>query len=545
MGNSSKLGVGAVVKFKLKDVIVRPNAPTEVSEWLQSTGVERHRWNVVKWRGRLTGRRRGDRTRTNNETFIFRMHPERNPPLNIDSVDVDGHEEWNTAVEIEVVHTRTAICKNGEAPLANRTWFPRRAPESRVTSAASNRSTADEASQLVGPGSRALTHRNSAVNGMRDNDYDLATPSSTSTAETPTTSADDDHEYELRTARTFQPPLEQPALVVDADSDAVSENGGGGDDFVVWDPMGETNDRSVVQDHREVLMANDGSVLNMRPQMRLSGGRPQSEMVEIDYFLHFLPKAWIENEMLPAMNETAAATLDPDPQVTFDDILQLLGVLMYYSSLTLTSFHEMWSTAGLDALYRPQCLPIGKYISRARCERVMRLFDCLRPGEREDDVHPIKGVLKMIDAFNKHFSACFMPGWATCLDKSTLVTASNRDPLKVRACLDICHTSCRKKCFSNSAHLQGYHPEKPTSSAALYHTMACGLSKVIYWMEVLIPQQYSLDYQTVEREFSDGCFPMAPKTCALVLRATQSIWHTHRLVIMDPGFTGLSVVVRT
>jgi len=79
----------------------------------------------------------------------------------------------------------------------------------------------------------------------------------------------------------------------------------------------------------------------------------------------------------------------------------------------------------------------------------------------------------------------------------------------------------------------------------LYHTMACGLSKVIFWMEVLIPKDYVEKYQAVQREFVHNHFPMAPKTCALVLRATSSIWHTHRLVVMPAGFTGLSVVVRS
>lgn len=36
--------------------------------------------------------------------------------------------------------------------------------------------------------------------------------------------------------------------------------------------------------------------------------------------------------------------------------------------------------------------------------------------------------------------------------------------------------------------------------------------------------------------------PFCPKTSALLLRATKSIWHSHRIVVMDAAFTGIPVL---
>ena len=78
----------------------------------------------------------------------------------------------------------------------------------------------------------------------------------------------------------------------------------------------------------------------------------------------------------------------------------------------------------------------------------------------------------------------------------------------------------------------------------MFHTLACSTTNVIYWMEPMIPKLYSDRYTNVKLEFDDVEFPMTQRTCALVLRATKSIWNTCRIVIHDAKFTGIAVLVR-
>ena len=91
--------------------------------------------------------------------------------------------------------------------------------------------------------------------------------------------------------------------------------------------------------------------------------------------------------------------------------------------------------------------------------------------------------------------------------------------------------------------IQTWNPDKPHPHSAWYHTIACAKSKAIFYMECRIPAKYSLKHHNVRREFDDKGFPISPKTCALLLRATRSIWHSHRVVVMDAAFTSVAALV--
>lgn len=90
---------------------------------------------------------------------------------------------------------------------------------------------------------------------------------------------------------------------------------------------------------------------------------------------------------------------------------------------------------------------------------------------------------------------------------------------------------------------QIFEPSKPGGPwLFMLHTMACVQSNVIFWMEPVLPKQYSEKYTHVQREFEDTKFPMSQRTCALMLRATKSIWNSHRLVVHDAKFSGVAVM---
>ena len=87
-------------------------------------------------------------------------------------------------------------------------------------------------------------------------------------------------------------------------------------------------------------------------------------------------------------------------------------------------------------------------------------------------------------------------------------------------------------------------PDKPGGPWVFeFHTMACAFSKVIFWIEVHIPLDYAGKYVAVRREFDNVQFCMTPKRCALLLRATKSIWNSKRLIVMDAAFSGIAVLV--
>ena len=220
-------------------------------------------------------------------------------------------------------------------------------------------------------------------------------------------------------------------LVLDADADALAEDGAAADENMVWNAFAAPNDRDAVVDQRALAAQANGALHAIEPSMRLPHGVVIENMTEKDFFEHFLPRTWIRQTMIPAMNETATATLDRGPAVTYNDLLVVLGVLMYYASQTMSTFRELWSTS-THPFWRPTPHPIAEFISRDKCERIMRLFGCIKPAEREDDTHPLKGLLALIDAFNEHWRECFQPSSWTCMDESTSATTAKHDCAKVR-----------------------------------------------------------------------------------------------------------------
>ena len=230
------------------------------------------------------------------------------------------------------------------------------------------------------------------------------------------------------------------ALVVDDDADALDDNGAAPDDSMEWNDISAPNDRDIVVDQRALAaQASEHDDYNVEPLMRLSPGRLVENMTERQFFEHFLPKTWIQRTMIPAMNATARSTMDAGSSVRYNDLLVVLGVLMYHAAQVMSTFRDMWSTA-THHVFRPVPHPIRKFISRDKCERIMRLFGCLPPTEREDDTHPLKGLLALIAAFNERWKACFRPSFAVCMDESTSATTAKHDCARVRcyvACADV------------------------------------------------------------------------------------------------------------
>ena len=105
------------------------------------------------------------------------------------------------------------------------------------------------------------------------------------------------------------------------------------------------------------------------------------------------------------------------------------------------------------------------------------------------------------------------------------------------------HLVSRPRCV-RIVSCQGHYPNKPTPHASLYHSIACALAKVIFWIELCIPKKYSSRFVFVEREFEDLLFAATEVTVALLMRATRSIWGSYREVLMDSYFTGVVVLVR-
>ena len=229
--------------------------------------------------------------------------------------------------------------------------------------------------------------------------------------------------------------------MVDSDESAMSAAGNADDVRVQWGPISVVNDRDHVVDPR--LAFRDTANVNLDLLPRLVGVTAEEEevMTPYDLFIHWLPVVWITTVMIPAMNavlvnELAARRTADNHPITWPELQVVLGVLMYYAGQIMDNFDDLWSTT-TDQFWRQTRHCVHRYISRDRCRLVMRCFGCLRPDEMDEN-HPLKGPLRMIDAFNERWAACFRPGHTVCMDESTMHSTSDNDPAKVRACAEMC-----------------------------------------------------------------------------------------------------------
>jgi hypothetical protein len=76
-------------------------------------------------------------------------------------------------------------------------------------------------------------------------------------------------------------------------------------------------------------------------------------------------------------------------------------------------------------------------------------------------------------------------------------------------------------------------PRKPWDTGNEYHTIACGVSLIIFHMEMVEEKKRAKDLGKME-------FESLGKTVGLLLRMTRPIWNTGRVVILNSGFCVLS-----
>ena len=122
-------------------------------------------------------------------------------------------------------------------------------------------------------------------------------------------------------------------------------------------------------------------------------------------------------------------------------------------------------------------------------------------------------VWRLIGAWNENMNEKFQPGWITCLDESML-TWTNK--------------------FTCAGFM--FVPQKPWPFGNEYHTICCGLSSILFSLE-LVEGKDAL-HQTPPKVYD-----VFGKTIGLLMQLTHSMWHTGHVVVLDSGFCVLQGIV--
>ena len=226
----------------------------------------------------------------------------------------------------------------------------------------------------------------------------------------------------------------------------------------------------------------------------------------LGFFFHFLPLEYFKTTILQATNETLS-----DP-LTWDEFLRFISILLLFATTQGVPRRMFWSNDQPD-IFCGAPFRLHAYMSRRRFEAILKhlKFTTKPPPAFKDPFHHVSDL---IDAFNKHSAACFSPSWVSCLDESMSV-------------------------WTNTWTCPGWMfvPRKPHPMGNEYHSICCGVSGFMFAIELVKGKDRP-------PQLAPEIFSEHGKTTGLLLRLTESIHHSGRVVIMDSGFCVLQALVK-
>ena len=119
----------------------------------------------------------------------------------------------------------------------------------------------------------------------------------------------------------------------------------------------------------------------------------------------------------------------------------------------------------------------------------------------------------MLDAFNAHMSSIFKPSFITCLDESMSIRFNK--------------WTCPGWMFV---------PRKPHPFGNEYHTICCGLSGILFSLDLVEGKDRPKEYGKYPSKRFD-------KTYGLLLRSCKTLFNTGKIVVLDSGFCVLKGLV--
>jgi len=178
-------------------------------------------------------------------------------------------------------------------------------------------------------------------------------------------------------------------------------------------------------------------------------------------------------------------------QTDWGEFLVFVGAWFLLATSEGAKRHDYWSSLDVSPFVGAP-FRLNAFMARDRFDNLLSslVFTNDKPPSYKDPFFPIE---QLVCAWNKNMSQEFSPGWVTCLDESMSPWYSQ--------------FSCPGFMFV---------PRKPWPFGNEWHTIACGISKVLFRVELVQGKDFP-------KEKPDPEFNSLGKTVGLLLRLTRSI----------------------
>ena len=235
----------------------------------------------------------------------------------------------------------------------------------------------------------------------------------------------------------------------------------------------------------------------------------------LEIFLHLFPLEFFTNVIIEATSNALFAA--DSARTSLGEMLRYLGMWMLMSCY-MKSPDYFWQSAARmagdgveDEENDIPSFTFNRYMSRRRFIAItsaLRFTSSVPPTFRDK----FWEVRDMIAAWNAHMAKIFVAAWVICLDES----------------MSIWHNrwTCPGWVFC---------PRKPHPFGNEYHTACCGLSGILFSMELVEGKDHPPQIQ--ERYSEHG------KTTGLLMRMLTTYFTTGRYVVLDSGFCVLRALI--
>lgn len=233
----------------------------------------------------------------------------------------------------------------------------------------------------------------------------------------------------------------------------------------------------------------------------------EMKFTKLQFFELMIPKHYFITVILPTMNKNLPAG---EKNITYGEFLKFLGLRFLMATVQGPQYRDYWSEQPIS-MFRGAPFRFFDFMSRNRFDIILQslAYTNENPPTIQDRFWEIR---KLISAWNKNMSDTFSASWISCLDESMSKWMQRY--------------TCPGFVFC---------PRKPWPFGNEYHTIACGESGILFFMEMVegkdkpshLPQEHS----------------QLGSTIGLMLRCTKPLHGTGKVVVLDSGFCVLKGVI--
>jgi Transposase IS4 len=223
-------------------------------------------------------------------------------------------------------------------------------------------------------------------------------------------------------------------------------------------------------------------------------------------FEHLFPIKWIKEVLIP---ETNAKLPDGEP-LTYGEFLRWLGLWFLMTTTEGCHRKDFWCSNPIS-MFEGAPYRFGDLMSRNRFTDILANI-CYTSRDRilNDRFYEVR---EMVDCWNENMATNFRPSWVSCLDESMSPWTSK---------------------YTCPGYM--YVPRKPWPFGNEYHSVACGLSRIMWGVE-LVEGKDAPNNRPKKFEDKGGA------TVGLLLRLCEPVFYTGICLVLDSGFCVLKGLI--